>query len=169
MTNRTVVLEEAGEKDSSVLDNMIQLYLHDFSEFEHEEIGADGRFKGWIEPDELFVEPRRVFLIRSGSNIAGFAVMSEGGEALHDPEVESNWLEEFFILRAYRKRGVGEAAARELFTRFDGVWEVGEVRSNLGGIAFWRKIIERYTSGAYEEIEIEDDRWSGLVQYFGVS
>jgi hypothetical protein len=32
--------------------------------------------------------------------------------------------------------------------------------------AFWRKVIERYTSGAWEELAWDDDRFRGVVQRF---
>lgn len=75
-------------------------------------------------------------------------------------------MEEFFILRKYRGRSVGVWFARQLFARFPGIWEVGEIHENTGAQAFWRKVIGRYTGGRFEEVIVDNERWDGPVQKF---
>jgi hypothetical protein len=48
---------------------------------------------------------------------------------------------------------VGARAAAALFDRFAGPWEVRVLRRNTAALAFWRKVIDRYTGGAYTELE----------------
>jgi predicted acetyltransferase len=71
---------------------------------------------------------------------------------------------EFFVMRKYRRGGVGQRAAVELFDRFPGVWSVKQVQSNLPSHSFWRNVIGRYTDGNYEEIR--EAGWDGPVQTF---
>jgi predicted acetyltransferase len=73
---------------------------------------------------------------------------------------------EFFILRKYRRQGAGTRAARELFDRFPGRWEVAEIPENAPAIAFWRKVIAGYSRGNYEEVWLDNERWKGPVQTF---
>jgi predicted acetyltransferase len=74
---------------------------------------------------------------------------------------------EFFVLRASRRMGVGTAAAIQLFERFPGPWWVGEHAENHPAQAFWRAVIGRYTSGAYqEEVWCEPDGERGVAQRF---
>ncbi len=75
-------------------------------------------------------------------------------------------MSEFFVMRKYRRQRVGEGAARALFDRFPGRWEVSEVPENPGAQAFWRKVIAEYTGGCYEEQVLDDERWEGPVQVF---
>jgi predicted acetyltransferase len=48
---------------------------------------------------------------------------------------------EFFVMRKYRRGGVGVIAARAVFARFPGEWQVRELAANAGAVAFWRKAI----------------------------
>lgn len=60
-------------------------------------------------------------------------------------------LVEFFITRKQRRRGLGRAAARLIFDRFAGRWEVVQDSGNRGAIAFWRNVLAAYTRGDYRE------------------
>ena len=58
---------------------------------------------------------------------------------------------EFYIRHAYRRRGMGRAAAALIFSRFSGRWEVSEALPNKGAVAFWRQTVLAYTEGHYDE------------------
>jgi len=58
---------------------------------------------------------------------------------------------EFYIRHAYRRRGMGRAAAALIFSRFSGRWEVSEALPNKGAVAFWRQTVLAYTEGLYDE------------------
>jgi predicted acetyltransferase len=73
---------------------------------------------------------------------------------------------EFFVLRRYRRQGVGERAARAAFGRFPGPWEVRERAGNDAAIAFWRRVIHRHTAGRFQEVTWAGDLWQGPVQSF---
>jgi hypothetical protein len=94
-----------------VLSNLLELYLHDLSEIFPIEVGADGHFGYenlplyWSYPDTHFA-----FLIRSGACFAGFALATRGSPATDDPQDLD--VAEFFVLRRYRRAGVGGARLR---------------------------------------------------------
>ena len=50
-------------------------------------------------------------------------------------------LAEFFILKRYRRTGVGRQAARALFDRFRGRWQLSILARNAPAIAFWRRVL----------------------------
>ncbi len=50
--------------------------------------------------------------------------------AFRDPSEELWWMDEFFVMRKYRRKGVGEIVAREVFDRLPGTWEVGQIAPN---------------------------------------
>ncbi len=58
---------------------------------------------------------------------------------------------EFYVIPEYRALGVGAAAARLLFDRFEGRWEVRSLSSDARAIAFWRRVTSRYAPGAVDE------------------
>jgi predicted acetyltransferase len=68
---------------------------------------------------------------------------------------------EFFVARGFRKRGVGAAAAREVWRRLPGTWEVRVLEGNEPACSFWAAAIDAFTgaeAGAVT-IEVEGKRW----------
>lgn len=64
-------------------------------------------------------------------------------------------MSKFFVMRKYRRRGVGAQAARLLFDRFPGRWNVRELTANEPAQKFWRSVTGAYAS--YEEIVARDE------------
>lgn len=139
----------AGLSDKPAIENLFPLYLHDLSEFSAQEVDEHGRFlcegalNVWWEREVLFP-----FLIRADAQIAGFAFVCATPHVSHGRDYRLN---EFFVLRGYRRRGVGLAAARAVFDRFPGRWEVGWLPSNEPAAEFWQRTIAHYAPGRFEE------------------
>lgn len=72
-----VALVRASEGDKSTLENLLHLYVHDFSEF----LGFTPSEQGWFSYPRLPLYWREVgraaFLIRAADNLAGFALTSK--------------------------------------------------------------------------------------------
>lgn len=155
---------DAKLEDKPVLANLLELYHYDFTEFTQEDIAPDGRF-GYSKLDEYWQDPLRFpFLIWVDGNLAGFTLVKRGSAITGDPEIMD--VAEFFVMRKYRRKGVGDEAARRIFERFRGRWEVREMANNTAAQAFWRTTIERYVGRAVEEHYCDNERWLGPVQMF---
>lgn len=159
-----IELVEAGEADRPALENLAQLYAYDFSEILGVDADNDGRFDSISLGDWPNGPDFRCFLVRVGGHLAGFALVHKGSALTDDPDVTD--VDEFFVMRKYRRRGVGTEVARRLFDMFPGRWEVREVAANVAAQAFWRRVIGDYAGGRYEERLVEDERWQGPVQSF---
>jgi predicted acetyltransferase len=161
----SVSVERAGGADQATLSNLLELYLHEFSDIDGREIGEDGRF-GYAPLEAYWRDVGRYpFLIRVDGRLAGFALVAE--HRILDGKSPGHLIAEFFVLRAYRRRGVGAAAAVQLFTIFPGQWWVGEHGDNLTAQAFWRSVIARFTEGGFrEETWSEPDGERGVAQLF---
>jgi predicted acetyltransferase len=134
----------------SVLRNLFQFYVYDFSEIERARIADDGRFHHLDN-----VEFERAYFIRADGDIAGFALVNR--EASHVVDGEAVWaMEEFFIMRGCRRASVGRRAAHLVIARHPGTWEVTETPNNGAAIAFWRRVLAAY---AYEEVVFNDPKW----------
>lgn len=151
----------AKPEDAPTLANLLQLYLHDFTDFAEWDVDASGRFS----EDDLhgcWTDPRRhPFLLVVDGHLAGFAIVDRGSAVREDPDVTD--MAEFFVMRRYRRHGVGREVARRLFGQFPGRWEVRQMRGNAGARAFWRRIIGEYCDGAYTE---SIGRFGGTMQSF---
>ena len=118
--------------DKPTILELLQFYLYDFSEIQGWDLGECGRFEHrsfdpyWTDAD------RHPFLIRTDGRLAGLALVQSGDP--HD-------MAEFFVVRKYRRSGVGADAARTVFAMFPGEWQVRQIAANTGATEFWRRII----------------------------
>jgi predicted acetyltransferase len=149
----------ASPEQMPIMANLLELYSHDFSEFIELTLGADGRFGYeplplyWQDPD------RHPFLIRVDGHWAGFAFVRRGSQASGNHDV---WdMAEFFIVRGYRRRGVGTGAAEAIWKRFPGKWEVRVMGRNSKAQGFWREAIRKFIGRAVQPalLEREGKNW----------
>lgn len=155
-------LRDATLSDRAVVDRLMELYLHDFSEFDGCDVDEHGLYR-YCYLDCYWMEPTRAALVvQVRGKWAGFVLTSdrtrlEGGERS---------VEEFFILRKYRRSGLGSLVAEALFERTPAQWEVSVRLSNAPACAFWRRVISSYTGGDFREVMVESDDWHGPVFTF---
>ena len=125
-----------------ILANLFELYTHDFSAFIDLELGADGRF-GYKDLPLSWKEPGRYpFLIKVNGHLAGFVFLRKGSQISGDEDI---WdVTEFFIVRGYRRRGVGMKVAHEIWNQFPGKWEVRVIDRNQQAKEFWGRAIGEF-------------------------
>ncbi len=125
-------------------------------------VDAQGRF-GYPYLDLYWTEQgRHPFLLRMDGKLAGFALVNK-----HTILPTSEWsIAEFFIMRKYRRRGLGKQVAHFIFDQFRGRWEVSQIAADPGVRQFWKKVIGEYTGGRFEEVVFDDEREKGTVQVF---
>jgi predicted acetyltransferase len=149
----------AAPEQEPILANLLELYAYDFSEFLDVELGADGRF-GYKNLSLYWRDPNRhPFLVRLDSKLAGFILVKKGSEISGNDTV---WdLVEFFVVRRYRRRGIGTAIAHEVWKRFPGQWEVRVMESNHSALHFWEHAIAEFTGEAIHSVRVEkgDKHW----------
>lgn len=153
----------ATPHDEPVLRALFELYVYDFSEVMALEVEDDGRFRTPALDRYWTGSGAHAFLVRVDDKLAGFALIHERSRLTDEARRD---VAEFFVLRRYRRHGVGEQVAIALFDRFGGRWEVRQRTENTAATAFWRRVIGRYTGGTFEELAWDDDRWRGPVQRF---
>jgi predicted acetyltransferase len=157
-----IEIQPASYDQKSILRNLLELYEYDESEFTARDVDEHGLF-GYKYLDHYWTEEgRHPFLIRVDGNLAGFALVNQHSLLDTDARV----IAEFFILRKYRRSGVGEEAACQVFNRLPRKWEVAQAEYNHAAQAFWKKVIDRYTGGRFTETVLDNDRWQGPVLSF---
>ena len=159
-----VSLRPAASAERAVLQNLAQLYCYDFSEVLEMHLDESGRFPDADLAPYWLDEWRHPFLLRVEDRLAGFALIAERSKITGKSGVFD--MTEFFVLRRFRRHGVGRAAAFAAFDRFTGPWEVRQREENPGATAFWRRAIGEYTRDNYEESRWERPEWSEIVQTF---
>ena len=157
-----VELREAGREDTPVLLRLMQLYLYDLGTIDGWDVGDDGLYGTAALMGGFWTDPkRRSFLVRVGGRLAGFVLIRDGAHFAGEGTRE---ISEFFVLRRYRRRGVGEEVARAIFDAFPGRWEVAQTARNVDAQAFWRRVLGRYTHNRCTEEARPDGQ--GVLQRF---
>lgn len=162
---------EALPAQEHVIQNLMQLYVHDFSEqwsdTKRGELGDDGLFPEYPHLESYWREDNRVpLLIKRGGNLAGFALINEHSHS--GLPVDRN-MAEFFIARKHRRGGVGSTAAHMIFDRYPGLWEAAVARRNVGALAFWRNAIRQHPAAHdIEENDVDTAEWKGPILRFRV-
>jgi predicted acetyltransferase len=150
-----IQLDPALREQSPILANLLELYAHDFSEFQHLDIGPDGRFGYKSLPLYWSESNRHPFLIRFDGKLAGLALVKRGSEISDSQEV---WdMAEFFVLRGCRRHRIGTLAAQEVWRRFPGLWEVRVMQSNPSATLFWKRAISDFIRESIQPVRIEMD------------
>jgi predicted acetyltransferase len=155
-----VELIPATPEQEPILANLLELYIHDFSEFLPVELGPNGRFHYpdlplyWSDPD------RYPFVINTDGKLAGLAFVKK---ELSPDSAGAVWdVVEFFIVRAHRRRGIGLNAARKLWVRLPGPWQVRVMQSNGPACAFWQTAIQSFAGKLIDPLTIENhgQKWN---------
>lgn len=157
-----VTLTAATREQEHTFDNLLQFYHHDATDWFPLDVAQDGQYR--FRPAARFwsSEGQHPFLIHVNDALAGFAVVDD---EVTDANSDFN-MGYLFILRRYRKRGIGRHVAHQLFAQFRGNWEVYQVRENIEATAFWRRVINEFTQGQYTECEQEIDGRLSVLQTF---
>ena len=125
-------VHEVTADDSEVLERLIDFYFYDFSEFDGRDVEADGSYHYqwlnayWTDGD------RKAYLLKVDGQLAGFALVRL---------IAPTEMAEFFVMRKYRRAGMGTAAARDVIARHPGPWLVSQVANNKPATEFWRRAI----------------------------
>ena len=157
-----VGLRPLTDDDTPLIDRLWQLYVHDLSESRGSLPNAEGMFKlghlQWFR-DQPTDWPG--FLVTYDGAPAGFAFVGvkwAGGKRT---------IGEFFVVRAVRRRGVGEHVARTLIERYPGRWEIAFQDSNRGAPQFWQRVVSDIVGDAWRDEwrpvsgkpEVAPDHW----------
>ncbi|MFG1952834.1 GNAT family N-acetyltransferase [Micromonospora sp. NPDC048830] len=155
-----VTLRSILSHDLPLVERLWQLYRHDLSEFRGMLPNDVGLFTAGRLPAYLDDPDTRGYIFYQDTSPVGFAFVS-GLRAgpLH--------ISEFFVVRAARRSGVGSHAARQLFARHKGQWEVAFQEENPGAARFWRRLAAEVCPAGHQEErravpgkpEIPPDTW----------
>ncbi|MEL6698956.1 MAG: GNAT family N-acetyltransferase [Bacteroidota bacterium] len=147
----SIELIQAQKTDHDILQRLLELYCYDFSEILQTDVDAHGLFH-YPYLDLYFEEENRhPYLVKVKGKYAGFVLINSVLQYLDDPKARA--IAEFFILRKYRRKGVGKEVAFRAFARFPGKWEVSVLASHTSALTFWKQTIGAYTGDTFEVVD----------------
>jgi len=133
------VLQEAQPSDLSRIENMMQFYNYELSEWYPIEFDTTGRYHVSSKTAYWANQRTQPFVIRVNAHLAGFAVVDD--ELVH-PQSTYN-LGYFFVARRYRHQGIGAAMLSALLRRCPGRWEVYHLAGNEAAGGFWPAALKK--------------------------
>lgn len=144
----------ASGSDRAWIESVYREYLDDLAPPDTGLFPALGEV-GHREPDQIarwFADPGAIpLIILKSSRPAGFAMVARGPFQGAGRTAIDYRMGEFFIARQYRRLGVGRSAVQLIFDRFAGRWEITEHLRNRAAVSFWRRVLDAYTNGRYQE------------------
>jgi predicted acetyltransferase len=133
----------ATRAEKSIIQRLMELYQYDFSEFNGTDIDAHGMY-GYDYLDNYWTQKEHYpFLVRIEQQLAGFVLVNNYVCITGN----TRSIAEFFVMRKYRRYGVGRLVACTIFDQLPGKWEVRQIQENIIAQAFWRAVIQQYTHG----------------------
>lgn len=157
--NSLVKIEECYKKD--IIMNLYPLYLHELSIFNDERVNDEGLYD--FNEISVYWEQAEMhpMLIKVNDEIAGFILLTE------KPYTKSGTdfcIQEFFIMKKFRRKSVGRQAFKQLIEKYNGIYSLLVFKSNNIALEFWRTNY-KFNSLEFEEGVIERD---GVTQHYHV-
>ena len=144
-----------------LIRNLYQFYAYESSDWEQEDIELDGRFyihephlqRYWQEPDW------RAQLILANGFIAGFLLI----ERSELPGIDALEFADLFLLKKYRRLGIGRALVEQVIVRGGGDWLVSFYGEDALASSFWRTLLGELPLRV-QQLDA-DDVQPGLLSY----
>ena len=160
-----VRIERVKEDSRQILERLLQLHLYERGM----EPGPDG-LVNWGEPlDPFFSDPHFLALfVASGQDTIGFT-LAKLDYALLDPvtgdKIRVNFIEEYYLLRPHRRKGIGTKAIDLILTAHPGVWFV-TTWPDQPAVQFWRHLaVGRHGAGGREFPPEEHEGFPGQFMW----
>ncbi|MFJ4345577.1 GNAT family N-acetyltransferase [Pseudomonas sp. NPDC089401] len=148
-----IELLQTTPDQANLIRNLYQFYAYDSSDWEQEDVEVDGRF--YIHEEHLqryWQSPGwSASLVLVDGFIAGF-VLVEGCEL---PGIEALELADLFILKRYRRQGIGRAVAEQLLSS-PGDWLLRCHTQDAVAVAFCRAAVADLQRPV-QQVVLDDD------------
>ena len=137
-----ITLKEIELEKKDILNNLMQLYLHNISLNFPMDFDSNTGMYGYDDIEKYFEnDNNKAFFILKENEIAGFMLI--------DLSDEKNIVQEMFILNNYKRKGVGKTAVSILFDKFRGNWEIKSLPCSKSAEKFWISSVKEYTNDQF--------------------
>ncbi|NNA89185.1 GNAT family N-acetyltransferase [Pseudomonas gessardii] len=154
MSDSTVELIQTGPEQAELIRNLYQFYAYESSDWEQEDVELDGRF--YIHEEHLaryWQDPQwSANLLLVDGYIAGFLLIERSELA----GVNALELADLFILKRYRRKGIGRALATQVLSSGEADWLVRFYDQDEVSQAFWRSVLDNLPRPV-QAIELDDE------------
>ncbi|VVP80314.1 hypothetical protein PS918_02231 [Pseudomonas fluorescens] len=141
----SIALHAAQRDELQIIENLMQFYTYDFSEWLPLQLGEHGFFNIRPLPDYWRNAATRPFLIQVDGELAGFVTVDD---ETHLPGARYN-IGYLFVARRFRGQGVARFVVSTLLSRFPGQWQIFHIDANPPARRFWAGVMPGLTGGEF--------------------
>ncbi|MEB0045923.1 MULTISPECIES: GNAT family N-acetyltransferase [unclassified Pseudomonas] len=141
----SIELHAAQREEWDTIENLMQFYLYDFSEWLPLKLGEHGLFKIQPKLDYWRQPATQPFLIKVAGELAGFVTVDN---ETHGEGAEFN-IGYFFVSRRFRGQGVARFVISTLLSRLPGQWQIFHIDDNKTARLFWASVIPDLSGGDF--------------------
>ena len=146
-------LHPAQRDELQIIENLMQFYMYDFSEWLPLKLAGHGFFSIQAKIDYWRRPTTQPFLIHVDGELAGFVTVDD---EIHVAGAQHN-IGYFFIARRFRGQGVAQFVVSALLKRIPGQWQIFHINANLPAQRFWAGLIPELTGGDFTRHQREVD------------
>lgn len=151
----SVEIVKVEEEQREILAHLIELYEYDFSEYENSDVNSYGLY-GYSYLDYYWTEEKRyAYFIKVDGKLAGFVMVC--GFCYVSQDNDTLFMSEFFVMKKYRKQGIGKKVAMEVLKMHPGKWELTVHPNNPISHKFWESVIKQASVGNIQVVENVED------------
>jgi predicted acetyltransferase len=141
----SIELHAAQRDELETIENLMQFYTYDFSEWLPLKLSEHGFFSLRPLSDYWQKPATRPFLIRVDGELAGFVTVDDN---THLPGADYN-IGYLFVSRRFRGQGVARFVVSTLLSRFPGQWQIFHIEANLPARLFWATVMPDLSAGGF--------------------
>ena len=136
------------ENDEKTITNLFQYYIYDMSEYTGFSPNLEGTYAVADSISKLSDYWTRTehypYLILVDGEIAGFSLVRR-----YPLNPEYFDVGQFFVLRKFKRMGVGKRAFKLSVSKHPGKWITRVLLDNKGAFDFWKKVISEVSNDCY--------------------
>ncbi len=143
------------------VNNLFQYYIYDMSEYTGWAPFTNGTFavvdSVTMLSDYWHKAGHYPYLIMAGEEVAGFSLIRNYPQLVNTYDMG-----QFFVLRKFKRQGIGEAAFKLSVQAHPGKWLVRVLGDNLAAKSFWNRVISevangeiRFANEVYKQLEMQ--------------
>lgn len=149
------------EEQREILAHLIELYEYDFSVYENSDVNSYGLY-GYSYLDYYWTEENRYpYFTKVNGKLAGFVMVC--GFCYVAKEPDTLCMSEFFVMKKYRRQGIGKKAAIEVLKKHPGKWELMVHPNNPVSHKFWKSVIAEVAVNEVREVTGVEDVYDAAL------
>ncbi|MGF1903433.1 GNAT family N-acetyltransferase [Aliivibrio sifiae] len=162
-----VSLRQIGSDSRHILENLFHYYIYDMSEFmgwNPDESGSYSFKSATLDPYWKDINSVPYFLY-ADNELAGFALIRK-----YPDDLEVFDIEQFFVLRKFKGKGIGKNALMAILANHPGKWQIRILKENEAALKFWLSATRNVVGNCYQfSLDIDVDLEMHFIRFEKVS